>query len=177
MIKIGEGETSEVFRMENGKVVKLFKEDMFERDDFHSEYRIAKYIGDTTDYAPKVHETVLIEGRYGYIMDEVQGQLFQDEIDSNPSRLEYYASQLGQAHRKLHAKEVADELLELSRCKDFLGSFLDRNTVFSEEVNLWLSELLNGLPTELTLLHSDFMPYNIMVESGELKVLDWAEHP
>lgn len=34
MFKIGEGETSEVYRIKEGKVLKLFREDMFDQEDF-----------------------------------------------------------------------------------------------------------------------------------------------
>lgn len=175
MMKIGEGETAEVYRFSAEKVVKLFKEDMYDQEGFMLEYNTAKYIGDTTDFAPKVYEQISVHSRHGYLMEEINGILFHDEIENNPQKLSQYAAQLGLAHRKLHENEITEELSELSSCKDFLKSFLNRNTEFPVGVNTWLIELLNSLPAKQSLLHGDFMPYNIMCQNGELKVLDWAE--
>jgi len=175
MLKIGEGETSEVYRVSDEKVVKLFKAAMYDPEDFLLEYNTAKHIGNTTDFAPKVYEQINIQARHGYVMDEIYGCLFQDEIDNKPEKLSQYASQLGIAHKKLHETEITDELCELSSCNGFLRSFPNRNTVFSKDVSAWLIELLDSLPTKQSLLHGDFMPYNIMYQNGELKILDWAE--
>ncbi|MBI9011519.1 MAG: phosphotransferase [Clostridiales bacterium] len=175
MIKIGEGETSEVYRIEGGKVLKLFREDMFDQEDFFLEYHTAKHLGDTTEFAPKVYDQVTVNSRRGYTMEEVDGMLFQDEIEDNKDRLRYYANLLGQMHRQLHDKKVTPELCELNDCKTFFRSFLNRNTCFSKDINSWLLELLENIPSKQSLLHGDFMPYNMMIKNGKLQVLDWAE--
>lgn len=175
MFKIGEGETSEVYRIEEGKVLKLFREDMFDHEDFFLEYHTAKHLGDTTEFAPKVYEQMTVDSRRGYTMEEIEGVLFQEEIELNADRLLNYAKQLGQTHRILHDKEITPELCELNKCKSFFKCFLTRNTIFSEEVNTWLLELLASLPLKQSLLHGDFMPYNMMIKNGTLQVLDWAE--
>lgn len=175
MIKIGEGETSEVYRIEGGKVLKLFREDMFDQEDFFLEYHTAKHLGDTTEFAPKVYDQVTVNSRRGYTMEEVDGMLFQDEIELNADKLLIYAKQLGQTHKILHDKELTQELCELNNCKAFFKSFLSRNACFSDEVNTWLLELLESIPIKDSLLHGDFMPYNMMIKNGKLQVLDWAE--
>jgi len=175
MIKIGEGETSEVYRIEEGKVLKLFREDMFDQEDFFLEYHTAKYLGDTTEFAPKVYDQVTVNSRRGYTMEEVDGKLFQDEIELNSDKLLTYAGQLGQTHKMLHDKKMTQELCELNNCKAFFRSFLSKNTCFSDEVNAWLLELLESISSKESLLHGDFMPYNMMIKNGKLQVLDWAE--
>lgn len=175
MLKIGEGETAEVFRIEGGKVLKLFREEMFDQEDFFLEYHTAKYMGETTEFAPKVYEQMSVASRRGYIMEEIEGVLFQDEIEHNPDDLMKYADQLGKSHRMLHDKQVTQALCELDNCEAFLKDFLKRNTCFSDKVNLWLMEILENLPSKQSLLHGDFMPYNMIIRNGELQVLDWAE--
>jgi len=175
MIKIGEGETSEVYRIDEGKVLKLFREDMFDQEDFFLEYHTAKHLGDTTEFAPKVYDQVTVNSRRGYTMEEVDGMLFQDEIELNSDKLLTYAKQLGQTHKMLHDKEMTQELCELNNCKAFFKSFFNKNKCFSVEVNTWLLELLESITSKDSLLHGDFMPYNMMIKNGELQVLDWAE--
>ena len=175
MIKIGEGETAEVFRLDDDKVLKLFKEEFYDPEDFELEYHTAKYMGDTTNIAPTVFGKITVDNRYGYTMDEVKGLLLQKEIERNPQAIKAYGTKLGQVHRSLHEKAITDDLHDLNACNDFLMSFLIRNTTLPTEVNSWLGELLNSLPSKPSLLHGDFMPYNIMIQSNELQVLDWAE--
>lgn len=175
MIKIGEGESSEVFRTEDGKAIKLFKENMYEEDFFKLEFLAAKFIGDKTNIAPKVYDEVIIDSRHGYVMDEVDGTLFMDIIDSQPEKLVEYGNILGQTHRRIHEETITPDLMELHKCKDFLKRSLCRNKELESDVCNWLIIILDELTDQLSLLHGDFMPYNIMMQSDGLKVLDWAE--
>ncbi len=43
----------------------------------------------------KVFNVIHLNGRTGYVMEEVPGTLFQDEIDNKPDKLEYHAGLLG----------------------------------------------------------------------------------
>ena len=175
MIKIGEGEFSEVFKIEPGKVIKLFKDDEYDQKAFALEYKAAKYIGDVTSFAPKVYTTMMINNRMGYIMDEAEGTLYQKVIDNNPSNLNEYGILLGKTHKKLHEAKITSALKQLPKYKDFIKTFLFKNDILDKEVNLWLIQLLENLSDNQRLLHGDFMPYNMIYRDGGLQVLDWAE--
>jgi len=106
MIKIGEGETAEVYRIEPGKVVKLFRPEFYDEASFRMEYETARQVGEQTGLAPKVLATMRVDGRHGYVMEEIEGRLFQDEIDRNPDHLISYAQLLGEAQRRLHRTPI-----------------------------------------------------------------------
>ncbi|QUI24117.1 phosphotransferase [Vallitalea pronyensis] len=175
VFKIGEGETSEVFSIGGGKVVKLIKKDMYDVNEFESEYKIAKFMGETADFTPKVFDKVYLDSRHGYTMEEISGSLFQDVIDKNPENFSHYAKHFGSAHRKLHNKKISQELESLSYVNEFMREFLNRNQSLPTEINTWLKELLEEIPNKISLLHGDFMPYNIMCQDENLIVIDWAE--
>jgi len=175
MIKIGEGEFGEVFRIEEGKVVKLFKLDNFDKEAFEDEYKITKYLGQVTDFTPKVFEQIVIDSRQGYIMEEIEGKLFFDVIEEDQKSMTSYGALLGRAHKKLHDRQVTQDLNHVPKFKSFMERFLTKNNVFSKAVNTWMMGLLNELEGDDSLLHSDFMPNNIIYLDGDLKVLDWAE--
>ena len=175
MIKIGEGEFSEAFRIEPGKVIKLFKIGEYDEKAFALEYKAAKHMGDVTSLAPKVYGTMTINNRMGYVMAEAEGVLYQKVIDNNPSKLNEYGLLLGKTHKKLHKEKISPELDQLPKFKDFIKAFLSENDTLDREVNLWLVELLDGLSGDQCLLHGDFMPYNMIYRDGTLQVLDWAE--
>ncbi len=132
-------------------------------------------MGDVTTIAPKVYETKMINHRMGYIMDEVQGVLFQKAIDQNPLSFKENAALLGKTHRQLHDVPITPALEELPKYTNFMKSFLLKNNTLDEQVNLWLIQLLETLPDDRCLLHGDFMPYNIICGENGLKVIDWAE--
>ena len=175
MEKIGEGETSEVFRIGDGKVVKLFKPEFFEESSFENEYSIAKYIGDNSDLAPKVHGQTSIMERSGYIMDEVDGELFQDVIDNNPDRLKTYAALFGRHHARLHSIADFGDLVCLGKMKEMSPGFLNSNGNFPAKVDSWLKEIVGSLSDELVIGHSDYMPYNLFLSGDKLLAVDWAE--
>lgn len=172
---IGQGEFGQVYRIEAGKVVKLFRSENFDERDFENEYRLTKYLGQVTDYTPKVYEKVQIDERHGYVMEEIPGPLFFDVIEANGDQLNHYATILGQAHYKLHERPVTQALDDVPLYKSFMERFLKLNKVFESDVNQWLLGLLKDLQGPNALLHSDFMPNNIIYDQGELKVIDWAE--
>ncbi|MBN1649156.1 MAG: aminoglycoside phosphotransferase family protein [Spirochaetales bacterium] len=175
MEKIGEGETSEVFRIDGNKVIKLFKPEFFNQDSFDLEYAVAKYMGENSDLAPRVHGKVILENRSGYVMDEVKGELFQNVIDSDPANLRLYATLFGENHSRLHVAADVRELPCLDRMKDVFPDFLNSNGNFPQEVDAWLKETVFSLSDELVLGHADYMPYNLIITGNKLLAIDWAE--
>lgn len=174
MEKIGEGESAEVFKIQDEKVLKLFKEDEYHKDSFNLEYNIAKYMGSKTNLAPKVYEKRVVDSRNGYTMDEVEGELLQCIIDNNRDSLLIYAIEMGKSHRLLH-NEPIDELSSLPKCSVFVEKMLQKQSVFSKEITNWLIELLRNLPGPESLLHGDLMPYNIISNNTDMYIIDWAE--
>lgn len=175
MIKIGEGETADVYRVKKGQVLKLFKEEFYDTESFNLEFTASKHIGSISSFAPKIYEKVTHGSRYGYIMEEYEGSLFQKIIDENKLHFTTYARELGKLHRELHDKEITKELSKLPKCCDFLEEMLLRQTIFSDEITTWLISLLKKLSTPESLLHGDFMPYNIIYANDGMKIIDWAE--
>ena len=176
MIKIGEGETAEVFKIAPGRVVKLFKQDMYDEQAFQVEFETAKTIGEKTNLGPKVFDIVHVHGRTGYVMEEIQGFLFQNEIDMNPEDLEIHAHLLGKTQRTLHdCTEIGSLRKILPNMKRDFAGFFASNSHFPEEVRRWFVTLLTSLPDTAVLLHGDFMPYNMLISNGQLHVIDWAE--
>jgi hypothetical protein len=176
MTKVGEGETSEVFRVASGVVVKLFRPGCYSEEvAVAREYATAKYVGDHSDLAPRVFERVEIDGRPGYSMEELIGPCFQDVIDTDPESLGSYAAVLGEAHRSLHAIEISGTLSNLPSMVDVFPNVIGTWDTFRADVRSWLVSLLQNLAGEPRLGHGDFMPYNMILVNGAPRAVDWAE--
>ena len=175
MTKIGEGETSEVYRIEPGIAVKLFRADYADERSVAREYATAKHVGDHSDLAPRVLERVKIDGRTGYAMEELVGPCFQDLIDATPESIGHYARVLGAAHRSLHSIEVSGALADLPEMVDEFPGIIGSWDTFGPDVRDWLVSLLKGLRGPSRLGHGDFMPYNMVLVDGHPRAVDWAE--
>jgi aminoglycoside phosphotransferase (APT) family kinase protein len=172
---IGEGESSEVYRVEPGVVVKLFRPGYDDEKEVAREYATARHVGERTELAPDVYKLVTIDGRPGYSMEEVVGACFQEVIDGNPDSMGEYARLLGAAHRSLHSVDVTGALAELPRMSDVFPGWIAGWDTFATEIREWLVSLFVSLEGEARLGHGDFMPYNIMITDGRVRAVDWAE--
>lgn len=147
VFKIGEGETSEVFSIGGGKVVKLIKEDMYDVNEFESEYKIAKFMGETADFTPKVFDKVYLDSRHGYTMEEISGSLFQDE---NLIVIDWAEPSLGSS---LH--DVARTINFIVDTTSFPKSIVTKNsTAF---VKAYLEGYYPDGKVEKDLLHKSFL--------------------
>jgi tRNA A-37 threonylcarbamoyl transferase component Bud32 len=168
MILIGSGEYGKVYKIGHGRVVKLFHDPEF----LDMEYKFCKYIGDETTFAPQVFKRVEVEGLKGYEMEEIVGELFIDVIDESDD-LEYYGELMGKHHRILHDYDAED--LDLPHINDVMKKHISKLRHFSDDEKSWLLEVLDMLPQGTSLLHGDYMPYNLIYLDDKLSALDWSD--
>lgn len=161
---IGKGETAEVYLL-NKRVLKIFKEDIPKTYALR-EYEAVKRIGDLLDDAPIVFE-FYEKDRLGYYMEFVEGKSIESVMTEDNYR--NYAVLLGQHHKELHEKEYNFDLISL---KSNLKRFINSLQIYDQSVLRWLLDILDTLDDGISILHGDFMPYNI--HEG-FKVLDWSD--
>lgn len=167
MILIGQGETGHVYHIGHGRVMKLLHDPEY----VEYEYKACKYIGDKTPFAPQVFKRVTYEGKEGYEMQEVVGELLIDVI--NECDLAYYGDLMGLHHRKLHEWDASE--LNLPNLAEVMAKHIRMLKHFSDEEKTFCLNLLNTLPKGQALLHGDYMPYNLMYLDDKLSALDWSD--
>ena len=72
MLKIGEGNTAEIFQLDNNRIIKLFKPGYSKESMLH-EFQNHQVVSGLLDSTPKLYETVEKNGRFGYIMEKILG--------------------------------------------------------------------------------------------------------
>lgn len=164
MILIGKGETAEVYRIGN-RALKLFyintPLEMIKR-----EYDSVKMIGDHLELAPKVYDFYHHE-RQGYYMDYIGGKPLLDLMTNENYKV--IIMEFANCHRILHQRVCNFELFSLM---DQLAKFIKTLKVYSQEMIVWLLSILSELPDGHSILHGDFMPYNV---HDHFQILDWSD--
>lgn len=161
---IGQGETAKVYLVGN-RVVKIFNKNI-SKDYALKEYHAVREIGLAIEEAPNVYEFYQGEA-LGYYMDYIKGKTI--DVIMTQTNYKDYSKELGVHHRLLHKKVLNLPLISL---KDNLKRFISSLSVYDEWILEWLLELLNTLEDGNSILHGDYMPYNIL---EGFKVLDWSD--
>ncbi|MBI9015100.1 MAG: phosphotransferase [Clostridiales bacterium] len=168
MILIGGGDSADVYQIGHGRVLKLFKDNEY----FIREYEACKYMGDMTSFAPQVFNKVCVDNKDGYEMQELIGELFVDVIDDS-DELEYYAELMGQSHKMLHSWDSRS--LALPHLKERLRIYIIQLSHISDDIKKWGVSIIDGLEDGRSLLHGDYMPYNLMYLDDKLTAMDWSD--
>ena len=165
------GRSAEIFQVGDGKIMKLFFSN-YPREYAEKEYRNTKVAADLGCTGMNVYEMVEQDGRFGFIMDLVDGVSQNDMPGKNPLYLLRGGKDLAKCHVRVQSKHTRqlDDVRQV--CLDLLG---DRTMAFLSDGEKKRAETyLRSLPEDDTVLHLDFHTGNVLVDKdGACKVIDW----
>ena len=165
---IGRGNTAEIYRIEDKKVLKLFHKG-FSNWDIEREYQNSVLAQEALDTVPRVYEKVEVDGREGIIYEEVSGMDMLQMVLQKPMEFSKQSKQFARYHYSIH-KPVKEDLIAV---KDKLNFDIDAGNLLSEEAKVVLKEYLTTLPDGEFLCHFDFHPGNVMIVDEKVYFLDW----
>ena len=165
------GRSAEVFRIDDGRVMKLFFED-YPREYAEKEFRNTKIASELGCTPMKVYEMVEKEGRSGFVMDFINGVSQNDMPSKNPLYLLKGGKDLARCHVKVQARR-SHELEDIrTMCADLLSD--ETMSFLSAEERQRAEKYLLSLPEDDTVLHLDFHTGNVLVDpDGNCTVIDW----
>lgn len=162
--KLAEGNTAEIFQLDNNRILKLFKCG-YSKDSMLHEYYNHQVVSGLLDSAPKLYEMVEENGRFGYIMEQIKGTALAERLLSEVTfadAMEQFVS--------LHKEWNKEAPAEVISYKDWMKALVGNRESASA-----LLEKINCLPEGHTLCHGDFHPYNILVtDENKAVVIDFA---
>ncbi len=165
------GRSAEIFHAGEGKILKLFFAD-YPREYAEKEYRNTKIAAELGCTGMNVYEMVEKDGRFGFVMDLVDGVSQNDMPGKNPLYLFRGGKDLAQCHVRVQAKHTKqlDDVRQV--CLDLLA---DKTMSFlSAEEKQKAAGYIRSLPEDDTVLHLDFHTGNVLVDkSGQCKIIDW----
>lgn len=169
--RFARGRSAEVFRIDGGKVMKLFFEE-YPRAYAEKEFkntRIASELGCTP---LRVYEMVERDGRTGFVMSFVDGVSQNDMPGKSPLYLLKGGKDLARCHVVVQSKASH----ELEDIRTLCVNLLDDETMafLSEDEKERAKAYLLSLPDEDGVLHLDFHTGNVLVDAdGNCTVIDW----
>lgn len=165
---IGQGNTAEIYKLEDNKILKLFRSGL-NKEMIEREYRNGIFVQNILDCVPKVYEMVKIDGKHGIIYEEIQGTDFLKIMIGSLWKINDYAKRLAHYHLSIQ-KPISDNM---GTVKEKLEEDLNSVNVLSDENKEIVRKYLKQLPEGIKLCHFDFHPGNIMITKDKKIILDW----
>lgn len=165
---IGQGNTAEIYKLDNNKILKLFRTGLH-KSVMEREYQYGIMVQKILNCVPKVYEMVEVDGRHGIIYEEIKGTNLLKTMFFSLWKINNYAKKLAHYHLDIQ-KPVNDTLYSV---KEKLEEDLDSVNVLSEEFKEIIRKYLKQLPDGNVLCHFDFHPGNIMIADNKAVFLDW----
>ena len=165
---IGRGYIAEVFAYGEGRVLKLlFDEDAEEEAEREAHITIAARNAGLP--APKVWETLNVNGRPGIVMEYVEGATMIRWGTNLPWRVYTGAVLMARLHAKMHSKMCGD----IPELRDRLKSGIEESEVIEDDLRELALKRLESLSDGDSICHGDFHPDNIIMSNSGPVIIDW----
>ncbi len=168
--KYARGRSSEIFKLDDDKVLKLFF-DGYPKSDADREFKNTKIASELGATTLKVYEKMEKDGRYGFTMSFVDG-ICQNDLPGGPGYLLKGGKDLAKCHAIVH-KLQSHEMTDIRKiCVDSLDE--EPLNVLTKEEKEKAKNYIMSLPEDDTIIHLDFHTGNVLVSpDGTLTVIDW----
>ena len=169
---LGEGRTASVYLLRDGWAVKLFKQgwSMQDVEDIYIRSKEAEKAGIPV---VKSHGTMMVNGRYGIMLDRVEGESLDVLLGqcAEKERDELVAV-FAKTVKKIHDTQICAS--GLPDQKTYALQLVDRLSEcgFSEKNIMMIRELLESVPDENGFIHGDCHTGNVFFREGEFLFSD-----
>lgn len=172
MSPLAEGRLSLVYRLKDGRVLKLPHKTVPDSK-VDDEFRRCRIISEAGVPSPRALDIVEVDGRPGIIFEWAgESDLMKAKL-GNPLNLNSGAQFMSTVHQDILKREapglpdLKEEALRMSR-------LLPEGILQPGQFEV-LQRYLERLPSSNTICHMDFQPGNIMLSKDGYQVIDWSE--
>ena len=167
---IGEGANGSVYRLDQDTIVKVYT-DPDALDDINKERELARtaFILGVPTAIP--YDVVRVGDRYGTVFEMLNAKSFAELLMHDRENADRYIEQLADLLKLIHSTQVKpgsmpDMKATVTGWVDFLKDHLEEET--------WnkLHSLVEAVPGQSTMLHGDFHAKNVMMQNGEVILID-----
>ncbi|MBE5915944.1 MAG: STAS domain-containing protein [Pseudobutyrivibrio ruminis] len=170
---IGGGTNGEVYRVDKENIIKLFKEDtsfeVIDRERNLAKQALIEGIPTAISF-----DVVQVEERYGIMFELIDADSLSTTLKNKPKEYDSYVDKYIDLIKKIHSiKGDSDKFINI---KSVYYDAIDYSKdYYTKEELLKLRNLVDSVPDTGTLIHGDYHPNNIMVQDGELILIDMGD--
>jgi uncharacterized protein (TIGR02172 family) len=166
-ILIGHGSTADIFKLEGGYVLKLYKS-CIPKGNIECEYGNTRLMGSCGVRTPEAIKLIEHDGRSGIVLKYITGKSLR-ELMLNPFTIKKYSKMLARLQYQMHQKKNEG----LPRLKELVAENIKKAPILSDQQKLQVLKLLSSIPDGNSICHGDFYPGNIMISKNGAVILDW----
>jgi hypothetical protein len=163
--KIGEGRLSDVYKLDGGKMLKVFKQPGIAQ----YEFRQTNAVWQAGVSRQRPHEIVDVNGNEAIVYDYLDGEVLMNRINGDKRHVFRYLKRMAACHAAI-GKGVCDELRS---AKGGLDYDIGNAPFLSEKQKDCLKKGLASMPDGNHILHGDLHPLNIIINGDDLFAIDW----
>lgn len=172
---LGKGGNGTVYRLDDETIVKVYRPDHpIEAIDRERAYAKAAFVAGIPSVI--AYDMVKVGDSYGVVYEAMNSDTLGHAIANDPEHLDEYVVKYVALAKKLHSTPVEDNTV--TTLKDFLMSRADgafmHEYLKQREIDV-LKDIIDSMADCKTLVHGDFHPGNIMLQDGELMLIDMGE--
>lgn len=169
--KIAEGSTADIHAWAPAQVLKLFKAGVPSRFGKH-ESRMTRAAFAAGAPAPKVLEEVTLDGRFGIVIPRYEGPTLRDLLLSQAVTYEEAGATLATLYISVHKTPKPADVVSLRVWLEAASRHAGGK--LPEHIAMGVLTLIDRLPPEDGLCHTDLHPGNVIMTADGPKIIDWA---
>ena len=173
---IGRGHFSTVYRVSPDTIVKVFNRVPISLERIYSDQQRAREIF-IRDIPTAISFDVVKAGEYyGIVYEMIDALSLSGTIMKHPERLPELGRKMGSLLKKLHTTEFASGTFPEAahRIYDAVKTLHSHSLISGSERDM-LNGIIDRIPKRNTLIHYDYHPNNILVQGGDLVLIDVGE--
>lgn len=172
---IGRGGNGTVYRLDEETIVKVYKpEYSLEKIEKEQKYAKAAFISGIPSVI--TFDVVKAGDCYGVVFEAMNSDTLSHAIVNEPEKFDEYIRKYVEFAKTIHSTEIAGD--EIATLKSLLSSRVSSADMLKyceqSDVDTLLS-IIDAMADCNTLVHNDLHPGNIMIQNGELMLIDMGE--
>ena len=169
---LGEGAHSAVYRLDAETILKVVKDMSLEA--IRAEMQVSKRVFIHGIPTAISYDVVRTEEGYGEVYEMFHAGVLPAAIMAEPERIDEYLGRFVEMYKAVHAVEIAPEELQSVQA-NYLAGAEKAAPYLTEEDSALLRRFLRAIPEKHTFVHGDFHMGNVMLQDGELVLIDVGE--
>ena len=175
-VLLGAGANGWVYRLDDERIVKVYNSISNPPEKIRREQESARraFVHGVPSAIP--FELVTVGNELGMIYELVDAKTLGSVVHNDPKKLREYALRMSALLKKLHSTEMEKDTMPDARMTLRLwADIAAKSDFYSKDDMQRVYDLIDSIPVRNTFIHGDFHPGNIMVQNGELILIDMGD--